>query len=173
MSVRVIVPKQLIFATIAYFQLVVYQLPARSDLWSSSEYSLLLYCMCTSHTAKRCDVHLAYLTILNFAEVRNALDVNENPLQEPVMVHSDTKDVVCTLHTLLYSVNSRMLFLHTSLYSILVRSGMLLMSIRTLSKGQSWYTPAPVLPAITLNSSGCLAYSDSSSNSSGRDVGAR
>ncbi len=33
-------------------------------------------------------MHRAYLTILNFGEVRNALDINENPLQGPIMVHA-------------------------------------------------------------------------------------
>ena len=33
-------------------------------------------------------VRFAYLTILNFGEVRNALDVNEDPLQGPVVIHA-------------------------------------------------------------------------------------
>ena len=61
----------------------------------------------------------------------------------------------------------------TLLYSILVSSGMALMSTITLSKGQSWYTPAPVLPAITLNSPSWSAYCSNTQNSSCSDLGTR
>ncbi len=120
------------------------------------------YVMCTSHT-------LLYSIL-----VRSGMLLMSMRTLCKGRSYSNTEVVVCISHTLLYSISSRsgMLLLHTLLYSILARSGMLLMSMRTLSKGQSWYTPAPVLPAITLNSSGCLA-SDSSSNSSGRDFGAK